>query len=179
MLQRRKKDHFGCSLQKVLQGLFDWLAVCCKPKGLCGCVILRCFLIFAIHFYDSICFVGASIRYQGHVLAKDLVARGLQTTVITDSAVFAMISRVNMVHRLCIFPSPSLLSLLLWFSRLFLTLFHNLLFAGYRWSSCRYGQWWCYSTYWVEYGCISSQKARGPFRGACWHSQGIWCYKSF
>ncbi|XP_028788138.1 translation initiation factor eIF-2B subunit beta isoform X2 [Neltuma alba] len=36
-------------------------------------------------------------RYQGHLLAKDLAARGLQTTVITDSAVFAMISRVNMV----------------------------------------------------------------------------------
>lgn len=36
-------------------------------------------------------------RYQGHVLAKELVARGLQTTVITDSAIFAMISRVNMV----------------------------------------------------------------------------------
>ncbi|XP_043714281.1 translation initiation factor eIF-2B subunit beta [Telopea speciosissima] len=36
-------------------------------------------------------------RYQGHSLAKELVARGLQTTVITDSAVFAMISRVNMV----------------------------------------------------------------------------------
>lgn len=38
-----------------------------------------------------------SPRYQGHILAKELVARGLQTTVITDSAVFAMISRVNMV----------------------------------------------------------------------------------
>jgi len=37
------------------------------------------------------------IRYQGHLLAKELAARGLQTTVITDSAVFAMISRVNMV----------------------------------------------------------------------------------
>ncbi|KAL2478388.1 NagB/RpiA/CoA transferase-like superfamily protein [Forsythia ovata] len=36
-------------------------------------------------------------RYQGHALAKELAARGLQTTVITDSAVFAMISRVNMV----------------------------------------------------------------------------------
>ncbi|CAH9099004.1 unnamed protein product [Cuscuta epithymum] len=36
-------------------------------------------------------------RFQGHALAKELVARGLQTTVITDSAVFAMISRVNMV----------------------------------------------------------------------------------
>ncbi|KAM1263436.1 hypothetical protein FF1_028415 [Malus domestica] len=36
-------------------------------------------------------------RYQGHLLARELVARGLQTTLITDSAVFAMISRVNMV----------------------------------------------------------------------------------
>lgn len=36
-------------------------------------------------------------RYQGHLLAKELVAKDLQTTVITDSAVFAMISRVNMV----------------------------------------------------------------------------------
>uniref|UniRef100_A0A7N0ZSE1 Translation initiation factor eIF2B subunit beta n=1 Tax=Kalanchoe fedtschenkoi TaxID=63787 RepID=A0A7N0ZSE1_KALFE len=36
-------------------------------------------------------------RYRGHTLAKELVARGLQTTVITDSAVFALISRVNMV----------------------------------------------------------------------------------
>ncbi|KAG8088482.1 hypothetical protein GUJ93_ZPchr0010g8638 [Zizania palustris] len=36
-------------------------------------------------------------RYQGHVLAKELAEKGVQTTVITDSAVFAMISRVNMV----------------------------------------------------------------------------------
>lgn len=36
-------------------------------------------------------------RYQGHALAKELVSRGLQTIVIRDSAVFAMISRVNMV----------------------------------------------------------------------------------
>lgn len=36
-------------------------------------------------------------RYQGHAHAKELASRGLQTTVITDSAVFAMISRVNMV----------------------------------------------------------------------------------
>ncbi|KAG2549301.1 translation initiation factor eIF-2B subunit beta-like isoform X3 [Panicum virgatum] len=36
-------------------------------------------------------------RYQGHILAKELVEKGVQTTVITDSAVFAMISRVNMV----------------------------------------------------------------------------------
>nr|XP_043634378.1 translation initiation factor eIF-2B subunit beta [Erigeron canadensis] len=36
-------------------------------------------------------------RYEGHMLAKELIDRGLQTTLITDSAVFAMISRVNMV----------------------------------------------------------------------------------
>lgn len=178
MLQRRKKDHFGCSLQKVLPGLCDQLAVCCKPKGLCDCVILCCVLFFTVHYKDSICFVGASIRYQGHVLAKELVARGLQTTVITDSAIFAMISRVNMVYEPTYFLVPVLpLSC----TRIFLSLFglmHNLLFAGYRRSSCRYGQWWCYSTYWVEYGCISCQKACCPFRGACWHSQGIWCYKS-
>ncbi|KAF3966034.1 hypothetical protein CMV_009828 [Castanea mollissima] len=36
-------------------------------------------------------------RYQGHLLANDLVTRGLQTTLITDSAVFAMISHVKMV----------------------------------------------------------------------------------
>ncbi|KAG5560412.1 hypothetical protein RHGRI_003656 [Rhododendron griersonianum] len=36
-------------------------------------------------------------RYQGHVLAKELAKRGVQSTVVTDSAVFAIISRVNMV----------------------------------------------------------------------------------
>ncbi|KAL3692899.1 hypothetical protein R1sor_006550 [Riccia sorocarpa] len=38
-----------------------------------------------------------SPRYQGHKLAKELTAEKLSTTLITDSAVFAMISRVNMV----------------------------------------------------------------------------------
>ncbi|OMO95266.1 Initiation factor 2B-related protein [Corchorus capsularis] len=36
-------------------------------------------------------------KYQGHVLAKELAAKEIQTTLIADSAVFAMISRVNMV----------------------------------------------------------------------------------
>ncbi|KAI5070276.1 hypothetical protein GOP47_0014619 [Adiantum capillus-veneris] len=36
-------------------------------------------------------------RYQGHTLAKELADLNLQTTLITDSAVFAMISRVDMV----------------------------------------------------------------------------------
>ncbi|XP_020237955.1 translation initiation factor eIF-2B subunit beta [Cajanus cajan] len=36
-------------------------------------------------------------RYQGQLLAKELADRGLQTTVITDAATFALISRVNMV----------------------------------------------------------------------------------
>ncbi|KAG5227700.1 eukaryotic translation initiation factor 2B family protein [Salix suchowensis] len=37
------------------------------------------------------------LRVSRHLLAKELVARGLHTTLITDSAVFAIISRVNMV----------------------------------------------------------------------------------
>lgn len=36
-------------------------------------------------------------RYHGHVLAKELAGIGLKSTLITDSAVFALISRVNMV----------------------------------------------------------------------------------
>jgi len=34
--------------------------------------------------------------HQGHLLAKELVTRGLQTTLITESAVFAMIFQANM-----------------------------------------------------------------------------------
>ena len=82
MQQKRKRDHFGCLLQRVLQGL-------CKAKELC---LLGIILIFSL--YD----IFLAIRYQGHLLAKELVTRGLQTTLITDSAVFAMISRVNMVY---------------------------------------------------------------------------------
>lgn len=48
-------------------------------------------------FFGTICMLCLKLRYQGHVLAKELVGKGIQTTVITDSAVFAMISRVNMV----------------------------------------------------------------------------------
>lgn len=51
---------------------------------------------FCIYLRLVLCHVVVN-RYQGHVLAKELVAKGLQATVITDSAVFAMISRVNMV----------------------------------------------------------------------------------
>ena len=39
---------------------------------------------------------GAPRYHQGHLLAKELVTRGLQTTLITESAVFAMISHANM-----------------------------------------------------------------------------------
>ena len=35
---------------------------------------------------------GAPRYHQGHLLAKELVIRGLQTTLITESEVFAMIS---------------------------------------------------------------------------------------
>ncbi|XAR62677.1 hypothetical protein NMG60_11017523 [Bertholletia excelsa] len=41
--------------------------------------------------------VEGAPSYQGHVLANELAKRGVRTTVITDSAVFAMISHVNMV----------------------------------------------------------------------------------
>ncbi|XP_015580628.1 translation initiation factor eIF-2B subunit beta isoform X1 [Ricinus communis] len=41
--------------------------------------------------------VEGAPKYHGHVLARELAERGLQTTLIPDSAVFAMISRVNMV----------------------------------------------------------------------------------
>jgi hypothetical protein len=43
-----------------------------------------------------------NFRYQGHMLARELADVDLQTTVITDSAVFAMISRVNMVGDICL-----------------------------------------------------------------------------
>lgn len=54
-------------------------------------------MYFLYYSYDHLMLTLRAIRYQGHLLAKELAARGLQTTVITDSAVFAMISRVNMV----------------------------------------------------------------------------------
>jgi hypothetical protein len=83
MQQKRKRDHFGCLLQRVLQGL-------CKAKEIC--------LVGIILILSLMTFFFLAIRYQGHLLAKELVTRGLQTTLITDSAVFAMISRVNMVY---------------------------------------------------------------------------------
>eukprot|EP00850_Spirogloea_muscicola_P005630 SM000026S08879 [mRNA] locus=s26:188853:191332:- [translate_table: standard] len=36
-------------------------------------------------------------RYDGQILAKELAAVGVQTTSITDSAIFAMMARINMV----------------------------------------------------------------------------------
>ncbi|XVE65788.1 hypothetical protein DITRI_Ditri08aG0027600 [Diplodiscus trichospermus] len=35
--------------------------------------------------------------YEGHILAKELAARGVQTTLIADTAIVAVISRVNMI----------------------------------------------------------------------------------
>ena len=37
--------------------------------------------------------------YQGQELAANLAKDGIQTTVITDSAVFAIMSRVNKVNK--------------------------------------------------------------------------------
>ena len=88
MLQRRRRDLFVYLLQKVLQGLFViW------PLLLPDCLL--CTRSSCLTHYLNI---DIWIRYQGHILAKELVEKGVQTTVITDSAVFAMISRVNMVH---------------------------------------------------------------------------------
>lgn len=41
--------------------------------------------------------VEGAPQYQGHDLAKSLAEKNIETTVITDSAVFAMMSRVNKV----------------------------------------------------------------------------------
>ena len=37
-------------------------------------------------------------RYGGHEHARQLAAAGIPTTAITDSAIFAMMARVNKVH---------------------------------------------------------------------------------
>ena len=39
----------------------------------------------------------ASVLFQGQDLAKSLAQHGIETTLITDSAVFAIMSRVNKV----------------------------------------------------------------------------------
>ncbi len=36
-------------------------------------------------------------RYLGHTLARELAQAGIDTTAITDSAIFAMMARVNKV----------------------------------------------------------------------------------
>ncbi|GJY17218.1 translation initiation factor eIF-2B subunit beta-like protein isoform X3 [Tanacetum coccineum] len=41
---------------------------------------------------------ASSYGYQGHAPAKEFIARGLQTTIFTNSDVFVMISRGNMAH---------------------------------------------------------------------------------
>lgn len=64
--------------------------------GYFGSDVLTLSLSLSFSVWLLICYF-LFYRYQGHLLAKELVARGLQTTLITDSAVFAMISRVNMV----------------------------------------------------------------------------------
>mmetsp|Transcript_22839 Transcript_22839/g.27610 ORF Transcript_22839/g.27610 Transcript_22839/m.27610 type:complete len:398 (+) Transcript_22839:181-1374(+) len=43
----------------------------------------------------------AAPSYSGHTMARELAALGVQTTAITDSAIFAMMARVNMVVVAC------------------------------------------------------------------------------
>ena len=40
----------------------------------------------------------AAPRYDGHTMAKQLADMGIQTTLIADSAVFAMMARANKVN---------------------------------------------------------------------------------
>jgi hypothetical protein len=51
----------------------------------------------------------AAPRYDGHTMARQLADAGVQTTLIADSAVFAMMARVNKVRRRpcqCVGPRP-------------------------------------------------------------------------
>lgn len=93
MLPRRKNDHFVFSLLRVHQGLYIFLQ-CQEIEQAAFLLDLYFVLFFFCHFF---LLHPPLIRYQGHVLAKELVKRGVQSTIVTDSAVFAMISRVNMV----------------------------------------------------------------------------------
>lgn len=73
------------------------------------------------------------IRYLGHKLAKDLAERGIQTRLIIDSAVFAMMSKVNMVLEILVLYLE--LTLLNW-SQID---FEFKIYVGYSWSSCYHG----------------------------------------
>ena len=42
--------------------------------------------------------------YQGQLMAKNLAEAGIETVLVTDSAVFAIMSRVNKVSSITLFP---------------------------------------------------------------------------
>ena len=50
-------------------------------------------------------------RYGGHEHARQLAAAGIPTTAITDSAIFAMMARVNKVRMpacvICVLQTPA------------------------------------------------------------------------
>ena len=106
------------------------------------------------------------IRCHGHAL--------------TDSAVFAMISRVNMVT----FGLSFLLSFSVDNSRVALYTLNHKFYEGYSWSSCGDGQWRCHCSCWHWYGrtCCSEVCCSSCCR--CWHSQVhhakalVWCFQT-
>lgn len=158
MLPKRKSDLFVYLLLKVLPG------ICSLPTLIWTEQFLR--IGIRISFCFIFCHFNVWIRYKGHVLAKELVEKGVQTTVITDSAVFAMISRVNMV---CL-QGDYYCSDVLVFIRNILTL--PIYLTGHSWSPCNYGKWWSYCTSRNEHGCSCCSKACCSLCCGCWQSQG-------
>lgn len=68
------------------------------PKFVHNLKLFCCLLIHLPLLLLEFChLLGCFLRHLGHVLAKELAEKRLQTTVISDSSVFAIISRVNMV----------------------------------------------------------------------------------
>lgn len=45
-------------------------------------------------------FINISLTLQGHEMAVNLSKEGIETTVMTDAAIFAVMSRVNKVSAL-------------------------------------------------------------------------------
>lgn len=55
-------------------------------------------LIWCVAFSAKAADCAILLSFQGQDLAKSLAQHGIETTLITDSAVFAIMSRVNKVR---------------------------------------------------------------------------------
>lgn len=67
------------------------------PQPATGFLTATCSTDVAMRYYTQVIVAEAAPSYKGHDLAKSLSAEGIDTTVITDSAIFAIMSRVNKV----------------------------------------------------------------------------------